>query len=358
MRYALQLAARGLGRTFPNPAVGCILVKDGQVIGAGRTADGGRPHAETAALTQAGALAQNATAYVTLEPCAHYGKTPPCAEALIQAGISRVVIACSDPDPRVNGKGASLLRHANIEVTYGVCEQEALALNAGFFSRIQKNLPLVSLKVATSLDGMVAAANGQSQWITGKEAREYGHLLRSRYDAILTGIGTVLKDDPALTCRLPGLEEVSPVRIILDSNLQLPLDSQLVKTAQQVPVWVFTLQTQSQKHQELEAVGVRVFAAQANAHGKICLDSALRVLASEGITRVLCEAGAALNGAMLESGHISKLYWFRAPIILGGKALPVFQGDFCPQNPGDLPRMECVERFSLDKDVLEIYSIC
>ncbi len=216
MRAALALARRGLGRVWPNPAVGCVLVRDDHVIGRGWTRAGGRPHAEAEALMRAGEAASGATAYITLEPCAHTGKTPPCAEALIGAGVKRAVIAVEDPDPRVSGKGIEMLKEAGMEVAIGIGEKEAKRLNAGFFSRITRGRPLITLKTATTLDGRIATGTGDSRWITGPGARRRGHMMRAMNDAVLTGIGTVLADDPSLTCRLPGLEDRSPVRIVVD----------------------------------------------------------------------------------------------------------------------------------------------
>src|SRR5580700_4659831 len=222
MRTALGLARRGLGNTWPNPAVGCVIVKDGRVVGRGWTQKGGRPHAETEALARAGKGAKGATAYVSLEPCSHHGKTPPCAEALIAAGVSRVVAAVEDPDPRVSGRGIARLRAAGIAVEAGLCAAEAAELNAGFFCRVAQGRPLVTLKLAASLDGRIATPTGKSRWITGPAARERAHLLRAAHDAVLIGTGTALADDPQLTCRLPGLEARSPVRIVIDRTLRLP----------------------------------------------------------------------------------------------------------------------------------------
>ncbi len=217
MQAALSLARRNLGQTWPNPSVGALVVKDGRIIAQGWTARGGRPHAETQALDASRrSTRKGATLYVTLEPCSHHGKTAPCTEAIIKAGISRCVIACRDPNPQVNGKGIEQLKKAGIEVIEHICEKEAREINRGFFSVIEKKRPYIALKIATSLDGKIDCP--QKPWITGEQARAYGHLLRSRYDAIATGIGTVLADDPLLTCRLPGLEDRSPVRIVFDST--------------------------------------------------------------------------------------------------------------------------------------------
>src|SRR3546814_156950 len=238
MDMALDLARRGLGRVWPNPAVGCILVRDRRIVGRGWTQPGGRPHAETVALAQSGAAAQGATAYLTLEPCSHHGKTPPCADALVAAGIARAVVAVGDPDPRVNGNGLARLRKAGVTVELGLRSDEAAELNAGFFTRTLVGRPLVTLKLATTLDGRIAIHDGQSRWITGETARAWAHGLRARSDAIMVGSGTVLADDPQLTCRLPGLEDRSPVRIVVDSRLRIPLTARLFSTAREIPTWL------------------------------------------------------------------------------------------------------------------------
>ena len=240
MRAALALARRGLGNAWPNPAVGCVLVKEGRVIGRGWTQPGGRPHAETEALRRAGDAARGATAYVTLEPCSHHGRTPPCCEALAEAGIARVVMAMRDPDPRVNGRGLAMLRGAGIAVEEGLLEAEARALNAGFFRRIQAGMPVVTLKLASTLDGRIATASGESRWITGEAARREVHALRARHDAILVGSGTVLADDPDLTCRIPGMERVPMLRVVADARLRTPPSARLVQSAGAAPVLVMT----------------------------------------------------------------------------------------------------------------------
>jgi diaminohydroxyphosphoribosylaminopyrimidine deaminase / 5-amino-6-(5-phosphoribosylamino)uracil reductase len=240
MRTALSLARRQLGQAWPNPSVGAVIIKNGDMIGQAATARGGRPHAETIAITQAGDHARGATLYVSLEPCAHQGQTPPCTQAIIDAGITCVVVACRDPNPKVNGEGIAQLKAAGIDVIEDVCHAEATDINRGFFSVITRGRPFISLKIATSQDGKITNAASKSKWITSEAARQHGHLLRSQYDAIATGIGTVLADDPLLTCRLPGMEDKSPVRIVFDSQLRLPPTSKLVQTAAQVPVWVFT----------------------------------------------------------------------------------------------------------------------
>lgn len=354
MRYALAVGERGLGRCWPNPAVGCVIAKDGHYLAAARTADNGRPHAEAQALAIAGKAAKGATAYVTLEPCAHIGDTPPCAQALIDAGITRVVIACSDPDPRVSGKGLAMLEQAGIAVQIGVLEAEARAQHAGFLSRIERHRPLVAMKLATSLDGSITNAKGESQWITGEEARAYGHRLRATHDAILTGIGTVLADDPTLTCRLDGLEPHSPIRVVLDSQLRLPLDCALLRTLEDAPLWVITCSADAEKRAALEAKGVTV-ATLAAEQGRVSLAAAFGWLSEQGITRLLTEGGTALNGSLWQSGLVDRLYWFRAPVVLGSEGTPALR--FAEDTPPSaLPRLVCNDRIPLGNDVLEIYS--
>lgn len=287
MHHALRLAEQGLGQVWPNPAVGCVIVKNNQVIGLGRTQKGGRPHAEAEALKMVGSEAHGATAYVTLEPCAHHGKTPPCAQALIDAGIAEVVIACRDPDDRVNGAGIAMLKQAGIAVIEGVCEAEARALNCGFFSKIRRKRPWVTLKIASSADGFITDKTHQTTAITGSEARAHSHWLRSRNDALLTGIGTVLADDPLLTCRLAGLEDRSPVRVVLDRQGRLPADAKMLKDKSS-EVWVLDSRFQ-------------------------ILDSTLTHLADRGITRLMVEAGNKLNTSFINETLIDEIYWYRSP---------------------------------------------
>ena len=238
MRAALALARRGVGNTWPNPSVGCVIVKDGRVVGRAVTAPGGRPHAEPAALDRAGAQARGATAYVTLEPCCHWGRTPPCTDALIAAGIARVVIAARDPDPRVNSHGIAKLRDAGIVVEEGLLADEAREIVAGFHMRMKAGRPLVTLKLASTLDGRIATRAGESQWITGAPARRAAHALRGRHDAVLVGVGTVVADDPDLTCRLAGYRPTPLVRVVADSHLRTPLTRRLLATAKATPTWM------------------------------------------------------------------------------------------------------------------------
>ncbi len=317
MGTALALAQRGLGNSAPNPAVGCIVVKDGAIVGRGWTQPGGRPHAETEALKRAGAAAKNATAYVTLEPCCHTGQTPPCTDALINAGVARVVIAVSDPDDRVDGGGVAALEDAGLDVVTGVREAEALEVNAGFFKRTRTGLPFIALKSASSLDGRIALANGSSQWITGTVARRYGHLLRASYDAIVVGSGTVLADNPQLTCRLPGFQGPHPVRVVLDRRLRIKPDAAVAASAREVPTWVVTSATADKsKSTELENTGVRILTA-ADPSDHAFARAAASLLAEQGLNRVLIEGGGQIAASFLHDGLIDRVYAVRSGSILG-----------------------------------------
>lgn len=352
MRYALRLAARMAGRTMPNPLVGCVLVKEGQVIATGVTQPGGRPHAEVMALELAGDAARGATAYVTLEPCSHHGKTPPCAEALIKAGVARVVIAMQDPSEKVAGNGIALLEAAGIAVQTGICEAEANTAHQGFVLREMENRPLIWVKAATSLDGKMALANGQSQWITSEASRHHAHGMRAEVDAVLTGSGTVLADNPQFTCRLPGLERASPIRIVLDRRLRIPADHPLFPSAHDVPVWVVAPEAAwqaSAAHQTaLESQGVTCLQVPDAA-----LASLWPVLAQHGITRLLVEAGPELTSAVIAEGRWDRLYWYQAPMLLGddGKAVMLPQGYSVLET---VPRYQTLDRLPLGPDSLTV----
>ncbi|MEY4879403.1 MAG: riboflavin biosynthesis protein RibD [Pseudomonadota bacterium] len=354
MRHALRLARRSLGRVAPNPAVGCVILsKDGVVAGRGWTAPGGRPHAETIALQQAGTKAEGGTAYVTLEPCAHYGVTPPCATALIAAGIARVVGAAADPDPRVNGKGYSMLRDAGILVLEHICEAEARALNAGFFSRIEKGRPLIALKGAESADGFVAGT-GSERWITSDLARRHGHLLRAKFDAILVGIETVLADDPLLTCRLEGLTDRTPVRIVLDSHLRLPPQSQLARSATQSPVLVFTLVEKG--GDALTEAGVHIFRVAADKDGHADIGAVLALLVGRGITRLLVEGGPTVHQAFISAGLVDWVYRYRAPHELGRGVASVLTPLLASAGAAGA-KVEAPETIAFGPDLLESYKV-
>lgn len=354
MRAALALAARGLGRVWPNPAVGCVLVRDGTVVGRGWTQPGGRPHAETEALGRAGEAARGATAYVSLEPCAHTGKTPPCAEALIAAGIARAVVAAEDPDPRVSGRGIARLRDGGIGVDVGACAAEASELNAGFFLRVAKGRPLVSLKLATSLDGRIATRTGDSRWITGEAARRRAHLLRATQDAILIGTGTALADDPELTCRLPGLTDRSPVRVVLDRTLRLPDSAKLLATAGNVPTWIVTAAASDvARRAALERVGAQIIDVPV-ADGRLSLTQALRALGDRGITRLLAEGGSTLAADLLQQDLVDRIYWFRSAAIIGGDGLAA-AGPLGVERLADVKGFARVDTENVGADGLETF---
>jgi len=355
MRAALTLARRGLGTTAPNPAVGCILVNQGIVVGRGYTQPGGRPHGEVMALAQAGKLAKGATAYVTLEPCAHHGKTPPCAEALVKAGVVRVVTAIGDPDVRVAGKGLEILKNAGIEVVENVLKDAARRANFGFFKRITEGLPALTLKLATDRNGNIPprGAEGEDKWITSPEARKRGHLLRATHDAVLFGIGTVLDDDPDYTCRIKGLEHQSPIRVLLDGHLKLPAHANLLQNLDKAPLWVVCLEgADPARQQALSDEGVTVIVAPQNETGRIDVAWVAGELAERGLTRVLVETGPALASAFLNAGLVDEIDWFRAEKVLGDKAVPAFH-DFSLEKLASAP--EAV--LQAGPDQLEIYDL-
>lgn len=346
MAMAARLGRRALGTTAENPPVGCVIVKEGAIVGLGWTQAGGRPHAETEALKMAGPAARGATAYVTLEPCAHHGRTPPCAEALVKAGIVRVVAATGDPDPRVSGGGFAILRRAGIVVETGLGAEEAWPALAGFLTRIARKRPYVTLKLALSADGMIAEAPGSRTAITGPQVKARTHLLRAQSDAILVGLGTVLADDPDLTCRLPGLEDRSPIRVVVDSKGAIPLTSHLVKTAPRVPVWLLSLATGP------VAPGVDVLTCEPDVEGRVDLKDAMTRLAGQGVNRVLAEGGARLARSLLEASLVDELLLFRSPRPLGARGVDGFAG-LPPDQVMAAFRTGEVER--LGDDVLSVY---
>ncbi len=316
MARALQLAERGLYTTSPNPRVGCVLVKAGAVVGEGWHERAGEPHAEVHALRAAGDAARGATAYVTLEPCSHHGRTPPCADALIAAGVVRVVIAVQDPNPLVAGQGIAKLSAAGIAVECGLMETSAHELNIGFFSRMSRGLPWVRAKIAASLDGRTALANGTSQWITGAEARLDVQHWRARSCAVLTGVGTVLADDPQLNVR--SLEtERQPLRVVLDSQLRLSHRARVLEGGRAL---VYTTCTEAARLKAVEAAGAEVRVLPAAAGGQVGLRTVLRDLAQHGINEVLVEAGRTLNGALFRAGLVDELVLYLAPQLLGDAA--------------------------------------
>ncbi|SMX24732.1 Riboflavin biosynthesis protein RibD [Boseongicola aestuarii] len=322
MRHALSLAARGLGRVWPNPAVGCVIVNEGRIVGRGRTADGGRPHAETLALAQAGRLAKGATAYVTLEPCAHQGQTPPCAKALIENGIHRVVIACEDADPRVSGRGVAMLREAGVTVAMGCLSVEARNLQRGFFSRVNHNRPTLTLKLAMTLDGRIATASGESKWITSPEARRAVHGLRASHDAVMVGAGTVRTDNPDLRIRDLGLPH-QPVRVVASRHLRLPQDSQLFATAKQTPVWIVCDDEArlSPDAERWENAGAKLIPV-ASSGTHLSPHATLEALGTQGLTRVFCEGGGMLAASLLTADLVDELIVFTAGKLIGAEGQP------------------------------------
>lgn len=325
MARALQLARRGLYTTHPNPRVGCVIVRDGQIVGEGWHERAGEPHAEVHALRRAGDLARGADAYVTLEPCSHFGRTPPCANALVQAGVARVVAAMVDPNPLVAGNGLRLLEQAGIATTSGLLESEARALNPGFIARMERNRPFVRVKMAMSLDGRTAMASGESVWITGEAARRDVQFLRAQAGAILTGIDTVLADNPALNVRLTAEElaitgEVrQPFRVVLDSALRFPLSAKLLTLPGQT--LIYTCSTDTPKITQLQQAGVNV---RQFSGAKLHLPEVMTALVADGITEVHVEAGATLCGALVEQGFADELVIYMAPHLMGSSARALF----------------------------------
>lgn len=347
MRHALALARRGLGQTAPNPSVGCVIVKNGKVIAQGSTADGGRPHAESIALSRSGRGARGATAYVTLEPCAHHGQTPPCAQALIDAGISRCVIACGDPDPRVSGRGIEMLKAAGIEVVQGVCAKDALKLNAGFFLKVTQNRPLVTLKIATSLNEKIAAAGKKQISITSNESRRHVHALRTRHDAILTGIGTVISDDPRLNVRLDGVSH-NLIRIVLDTNLRIPPDARILNPAEG-PVWIFHRHDPVGKLQILKDKGVELFCMD-----QMEIEPILNALAARDITRLMVEAGQGIVTSFVHSGFVDAINWYCAPHDIGSDGLDAIVGvgiEDLAQKTG----LKMTDEYGIGSDTLKVF---
>ncbi|HVK54299.1 MAG TPA: bifunctional diaminohydroxyphosphoribosylaminopyrimidine deaminase/5-amino-6-(5-phosphoribosylamino)uracil reductase RibD [Burkholderiales bacterium] len=319
MARALRLAAKGLHTTSPNPRVGCVIVKQGQIIGEGWHERAGQSHAEVIALQAAGANAKGATAYVTLEPCSHFGKTPPCADALIGAGINRVVAAMTDPNPLVSGRGLEKLRAASVEVDVGILADQARELNIGFVSRMERGRPWVRTKLAASLDGKTALMNGASQWITGEDARRDGHRWRARSCAMLTGIGTVLGDDPRLTVHMVNTSR-QPVRIVVDSRLDIPLSAQILQGAGTI---VATISSDELKAQQLRDAGAEILHLPAW-EDKVDLSAVMRELTLRGINEVTVEAGAKLNASLLQAGLVDEIVLYQAPVLLGDAARGLF----------------------------------
>ncbi len=354
MALALSLGARGLGRVWPNPAVGCVIVKEGRIVGRGRTADGGRPHAETVALAQAGDAARGATVYVTLEPCAHHAKTPPCAEALVKAGVARVVSALDDPDFRVAGRGHAILQQAGIEVVTAVgfdqARDQARQIHAGFLQRLKLGRPLLTLKLASSFDGRIATQAGESQWITGPEARRMVHLMRARHDAVLVGAGTARQDDPSLTVRGLGITR-QPVRVVASRKLDLPLGGKLALTAFELPLWIcHGLDADPALLSVWRGLGAKLLGCDAR-QGALAPLAVLQALGAEGLTRVFCEGGGRFAASLLNAGLVDEVICFSAGLVIGAEGLASV-GAMGVQKLAQAPRFELAECRQVGADVM------
>ena len=355
MQLALSLGRRGQGRTWPNPAVGAVVVKDGVIVGRGWTQPGGRPHAEPEALRRAGEAAKGATLYVTLEPCSHFGKSPPCADAVIAAGISRVVSAIEDPNPEVAGQGHARLRAAGITVDVGLCAAEAAHAHAGHFRRVRDKRPHVILKLAVSSDDKIGAAGGKPVAITCEAARSRVHLLRAQCDAVLVGIGTARADDPLLTCRLPGMEARSPVRVVLDRALRLSGDSRLVHSARETPLWVIASElAEAPAATKLGAAGAQVIRlAPMDAPG-LDLMAVLHALAEKGITRLMVEGGSKVASSFVSADLADEIWLLRGPEAIGADGVAAL--DALPLTSiTQSPRYSVRASENLGNDTLTVY---
>lgn len=354
MALALLLGRRGLGHTWPNPAVGAVIVKNGVIAGRGWTQAGGRPHAEVEALRRAGEAARGATLYVTLEPCSHHGKSPPCADAIIAAGVARVVSALEDPNPKVAGEGHARLAAAGIAVDIGIGAEEARRNHAGHIRRVRDGRPHVTLKLAISADGKVAAAGRRPIAITGAEARDRVHLMRAQSDAVMVGIGTVLADDPLLTCRLPGMEKDSPIRVVLDGDLRLPASSRLVRTAGDVPVWLIAgPHASSANEQTLAAAGLNTV-RMPKRNGQFDTSSVLKLLAERGITRLMVEGGPTLAASLVAADLVDEAVLFRSARSVGADGIDALEG--LPLTAlTSSPRLDRVRSEPLGADIWDVF---
>lgn len=358
MAAALRLGRRNLGQTRPNPAVGCILVKiEGDarlVVGRGWTAVGGRPHAEREALAEAGAAAKGATAYVTMEPCAHQGRAKPCSDALIAAGVARVVTALEDPDPRTAGKGHVLLKDAGIAVTTGVLTAEAARAHSGHVNRVTKGRPHITMKLAVSADGMIGRREGERMIVTGKPAFDIVQMMRTEFDAVMIGIGTALIDDPRLTVRMPGLEKQSPARVILDAAARLPLTSPLVQSAGDIPLIVFTApEAPKENVRALAGAGVEVIEVAA-ATGGVDLNAVFAHLAEDGYTRVFAEGGSEVASSLVSADLLDEVIIFRAPVVVGADGVRALGGTALSAIERS-PRYPLIDTVVVGEDVMRRY---
>ena len=354
MKTALSLAKRGLGNVWPNPAVGCIIVKDGQIVGRGWTQPGGRPHAEIMAVEQAGNGASGGTVYLNLEPCNHQGLSPPCTEALIAAGIKEVYASLSDPDPRVSGGGFERLMQEKIAVYIGLLSELAREINKGFFLRIEHGRPLITFKTATTIDGKIATKDGISKWITGKEARALGHQFRSMHDAVMVGSGTAIADNPQLTSRLSGVANKDRPRIVVDGRLRLSLSSKMVMSARETPVWLITRDDHPpEKLQPYKDHNVDLILIPPEDSGGYGINSVLQHLGNRGLTRVLVEGGGQLASSLFSADLIDQIAWFRAPSVMGNDGLPAV-GNLELCRLSEMPRFVRCSWSPLGSDHLEI----
>ncbi len=361
MATALALAARGLGRVAPNPAVGCVIARGAQVLGRGWTQPGGRPHAEAVALTQArqrfGAEAiRGATAYVSLEPCAHHGRTPPCANALAEAGVARVVAPLADPDARVNGRGFEILRQAGVEVETGLMAAEAARINAGFLSRKTRGRPHLTLKMAATLDGRIATATGESRWITGPEARRRAHLMRAQSDALLIGAGTARADDPMLDVRGLGLEHTAPIRVVADSMLSLEPTSRLALSASDgPPLWLaHGPGAPMDRRRTLQEAGAEMLETPLDVDGRLDIAALMGALAERGLTRVMCEGGGRIASALLHAELVDEIVWFTAGAAIGAEGLPSL-GALALNQLANAPRFSLERVETVGADVMSVW---
>ena len=358
MQHAINISTRGLGLTCPNPSVGCVIVNDNIIVGRGITGKGGRPHAESVALEMAGKNAKGSTVYVTLEPCDHYGLTPPCSDALILAGVKKVVIATLDPDKRVLGKGISKLENAGIEVISGILEKEALEVNEGYFKNTKQQIPFITLKLAVSTDSKSATKISNSKWITSQGARDHSHMLRARNDAIVTSSVTANKDNPSLTCRLPGMIDYSPIRILLDAFRKVPNNLDLFKNARDIPLWIFTsVPFDEEINQTSIKMGAKIINVKNDKLGYgVDLIEVFQFLSKSGITRVLVESGGKLSSALLLEKLVDKIVIYRAPSLIGGDGLSCID-TINVENLFDSVKLELTKLEQFDNNIIETYRV-